>query len=162
MKEGNFLWNYKKSFRLEGRSVPFQMLDLGPSHSSVPNMLFGCSFASDTLRTYGLQHARLPCLSPSPRVCSNLCPLNWWCHPPISSSVTSLSSCLHSFTASGSFPMSQCYTSGGQYWSSSISPSNEYSGLISFRIDWFDFLAIQGTLKCLHVYIHLVCVYVSI
>ena len=82
MKEGNFLWNYKKSFRLEGRSVPFQMLDLGPSHSSVPNMLFGCSFASDTLRTYGLQHARLPCLSPSPRVCSNLSPLSRWYHQP--------------------------------------------------------------------------------
>ena len=69
---------------------------------------------------------------------------------PISSSIVPFSSCLQSFLASGSFAMSQFFASGGQYWSFSfsISPSNEYSGLISFRIDWFD-LAVQGTLKSL-------------
>ena len=63
----------------------------------------------------GLQHARLPCPSLSPRVCSNSCPLNWWRHPTISSSVVPVSSCLQSFLpASGSFPMSQYFASGGQ------------------------------------------------
>ena len=61
-----------------------------------------------------LQDSRLPCLSPSPRVCSNSCPLSQLCHPTISSSVTLFSSCHQSFTASGSFPMSQFFTSGGQ------------------------------------------------
>ena len=78
-------------------------------------------------------------------------PLSWWCHPTISSSVIS-SSCLQSFPASVSSPVSQFFTSGGQkYWSFSfsISPSDEHSGLISFRIDWFCLLAIQGTLKSL-------------
>ena len=76
--------------------------------------------------------------------------VHWWCHPAISSSVISFSSCLQSFPASGSFPMSWFLASGGQkYWSFcfSISPSSEYSGLISFRMDWLDLLAVQGTLK---------------
>ena len=67
-----------------------------------------------SLQLHGLQHARLPCPSLSPRVCSNSCPLSQWCHPTISSSVVSFSSCLHSFPASGSLPMSQLFTSGGQ------------------------------------------------
>ena len=79
--------------------------------------------------------------------CSNSCPSSWWCHPTISSSVVPFCSCLQSFPASGSFLMSQFFTSGGQ--SFSISISNEYSGLMSFRIDWFDLLAVQGTLKSL-------------
>ena len=68
-----------------------------------------------------------------------------------SSSVVSFSSCLQSFLVSGSFPISQFFTTGGQYWnfSFSVSRSNEYSGLISFRNDWFDLLAVQGTLKSL-------------
>ena len=85
--------------------------------------------------------------------CSNSCPLSWWCHPTISSSVTPFSSCPQSFPASGSFPVSQLFTSGGKKkylnFSFSISPSNEYSRSISFRIDWFDLLAVQGTLKSL-------------
>ena len=73
------------------------------------------------------------------------------CHPTISSSVIPFSACLKFFPASGSFPMSQFFTSGGQSIgaSASANPSNEYSGLISFRIDWFDLLVIQGTLKSL-------------
>ena len=92
---------------------------------------------------------RLPCPSPTPRACSNSCSWSLWCHSTISSSVVLFSSCLQSFSASESFPMSQFCAS--EYWSFSfsISPSNEYSRLISFRIDWFDFLAIQGTLKSL-------------
>ena len=99
----------------------------------------------------GQQHARLPCPSLSPGECSDSCPLSRWCHPTISSSAVPFSSCLQSLSASESFPMSQLFTSGGQNWSFSfsISPSNEYSGLISFRIAWFDLLAIQGTLKSL-------------
>ena len=69
---------------------------------------------SDTLQTHGLQHARLPCPSPTPGACSNSCPLSWWCHPVISSSINCFSSCLQSFPASGSFPLSQFFASGGQ------------------------------------------------
>ena len=107
---------------------------------------------SDSLQPHGLHHTRLPYPSPSPGVCSNSCPLCRWFHPTISSSVTAFSSCPQSFPASGSFPMNWLFASGGQsIWSFSfsISPSNEYSGLISFRIDWFDLLAVQGTLKSL-------------
>ena len=85
------------------------------------------------------QHARPPCPSPTPRVHPNPCPLSWWCHPTILSSVVPFSSCPQSFPASGSFPVNQLFTSGGQ--------SNEHPGLISFGMDWLDLLAVQGTLK---------------
>ena len=104
-----------------------------------------------TLRSHGLQHTRFPCPSSIPRACSNSCPLGPWCHPTISSYVVPFSSWLQSCPASGSFPMSQFLTSGGQTIgvsaSASVSPSNDYSGLISFRIDWFDLLAVRGTPK---------------
>ena len=110
-------------------------------------LLFSRSVVSDSLRPHGLQHIRLPCPSPPLEVCSNSCPLSWWCHPTISSSVILFSSCLQSFPASGSFPMSQLFIHirWPKYWSFSlsISPSNEHSGLISFRIVWFDLLAVQ-------------------
>ena len=105
-----------------------------------------------TLQPHGLQHTKLPCPSPTPRVHPNSCPLNWWCRPTISFTVVPFSSCPQSLPASGSFPMSQFFTSGGQSigaFSFSISPSNEYSGLISFRFDWLDLLAVQGILKSL-------------
>ena len=73
-----------------------------------------CSVMCDSLRSHGMQHARLPCSSPSPRVYSNSCPLSRWCHPTISSSVVPFSSRPQSFPASGSFPMSQFFASGGQ------------------------------------------------
>ena len=69
---------------------------------------------SDSLQPHEMQHARPPCPSPTPRVYSNSCPLSWWCHPTTSSSVIPFSSCLQSFPASGSFQMSQFFTSGGQ------------------------------------------------
>ena len=80
-------------------------------HSSVQ---FNCLVVSDTLRPHGLQQARLPCSSPTPGAYSNSCPSSRWCHPAISSSVVLFSSCLQSFPASGSFLMSQFFTSGGQ------------------------------------------------
>ena len=75
---------------------------------------FSCLVMSDSLRPHKLQHARPPCPSPMPGVYSNSCPLSQWCHPTISSSVVPFSSHLQSFPASGSFQMSQFFTSGGQ------------------------------------------------
>ena len=108
---------------------------------------FSHSVVSDSLRPHGLQHARLPCPSPTPRAYSNSCPLSQWCHPSISSSVVPFSSCLQSFPASGSV----LHIRWPKYWSVSfsISSSNEHSGLISFRMDWLDLLAVQGTFKSL-------------
>ena len=77
-------------------------------------LLFSCSVMSNSLWPHGLQHAKLPCPSLSPGVCPNACPLCRWCHPTVLSSVIPFSSCLQSFPASGSFPMSQFFTSGGQ------------------------------------------------
>ena len=90
--------------------------------------------------------------SPTPGACSNSCPLSRWCHPTISSSVIPFSSCLQCFPGSRVFSnrLALC-NRWPKYWSFSftISLSNEYSGLISFRNDWFDLLAVQGTLKSL-------------
>ena len=77
-------------------------------------LLFSSSDVSESLWTHGLQHARLPCPSLSPGVCSNSCPLSPWCHPTISSSVAPFPSCLQSSPASGAFPMSWLFTSSGQ------------------------------------------------
>ena len=118
------------------------------SHSAVFNSLW----------PQGLQHVRLPCPSPTPGAYSNSCPSSWWCHPTISSSVISFSSCLQPFPASESFPMSGQNSFSNEFpikwpkyssFSFSISPSNEYSGLISFRMDWLDPLAVQETFKSL-------------
>ena len=110
---------------------------------------FCCSVAHDVplFVTPWTAACQLPCPSLSPGAYSNSYPLSQWCHPTISSSVVPFSSCLQSFPASGSFPVSRLFTSGGQ--SIGASASNECSGLISSRIDWFDLLAVQGTLKSL-------------
>ena len=84
---------------------------------------FSCSVVSDSLRPHGLQHSRLPCPSPTPRACSNSCPLNQWCHPTISSSVIPFSSYLQSFPVSGSFPVSQFFVSGSPRFGTSASAS---------------------------------------
>ena len=108
---------------------------------------FSRSVMSNSLRPHGLWHTRPPCPSWTPRVCSNSCPLNQWCHPAISSSVVPFSSCPQSFPASGSFQMSQLFASGDQSIGVSASASvlpMSISGLISFRIDWLDLLAVQG------------------
>ena len=93
---------------------------------------FNHSVVSNSLWPHELQHARLPCPSPTPGACSNSCPLSWWGYPTISFSVVS-SSCLQSFPASGSFPMSQLFTSGGQ----SIGASASESVLPMTIQDWF-------------------------
>ena len=113
--------------------------------------LFSHSVVSDSLRHHGPQHTRLPCPSPSPGACSNSCPLSQWCHPTILSChpfffLPSIFSSIKVF----SNELALCvrwpkYRS----FSFSISPSNEYSGMISFRMDCFDLLAVQGTLKSL-------------
>ena len=84
---------------------------------------FSHSVISDSLQHHGLQHARLPCPSPTPGACSNSCPLSQWCHPTISPSVVPFSSCLQSFPASRPFPMSQVFTSGGQSTGVTVSAS---------------------------------------
>ena len=110
------------------------------------------SVVSDSLRPYELQHTRLPCPSPSLGVYSNSCPLSQWCHPTISSSVIPFSSCPQYFPASLEKSSELAlHIKWPKYsdFSFSIRPSNEYSGLISFKIDWFDLLAAQGTVKSL-------------
>ena len=107
-------------------------------------LLISHSVKSDSLQPPGLQHARLPCPSPTPGIYSNSCPLIQWCHPTISSCVVPFSSCLHSFPASGSFLLSRLFTSGGQNIgvsaSASVLPMNIQSwfplgvtGLISLQ-----------------------------
>ena len=96
-------------------------------------LLFSCSVMSDYLWPHGLQHARLPCPSPSPRACSNSCPLSQWFPPTISSSVVPFSSCVQSFPASGSFLMSWFFALGGQ----SIGASASASVLLMNIQGWF-------------------------
>ena len=110
---------------------------------------FSHSVVSNSLRFHGLQHARLPCLLLILGACSNSCPLSQWCHPTISSChplllLPSIFPSIRGFSS-----VSALHIRWPKYWSFrlSISPSNEYSGLISFRIDWFDLLAVQGILK---------------
>ena len=106
---------------------------------------------SDCLLAHGLEHTRLLCLSPTPRACSNSCPLSHWCHPTISSSPAPSPP---SFSLSQHQRLFKWVSSSHQtakYWSFSfsISHSNEYSGLISFSIEWIDLLAVHRTLKSL-------------
>ena len=112
-------------------------------------LLFSRSVVSNSLQPHGLQHTRLPCLSPSPGVCSNSCPLIQWCH---------LILCRPLLLLPSIFPSIRVFSNESvlrirwpKYWSFSfnISPSSEHSGLISFRIDWFDHFAVQRTLKSL-------------
>ena len=98
-----------------------------------PSLPFSHSVVSNSLWLHGLQQVKPPCLSPTPGVYSNSCPLSWWCHPTISSSVVPFSSHLQSCPASGSFQMSQFFTSGGQ----SIGVSTSASVLPMNIQDWF-------------------------
>ena len=108
------------------------------------------------LQPHGLQLSRILFPPLPPIVCSNSCSLSWWCYLTISSSVVPFSSCFQSFPASGSFPVSRHFASGGQSIgasaSASVLPMNIQ--LISFRIDWFDLLAVQGTRKSLRCWDH--------
>ena len=123
-------------------------LDFQPINNHILLLFFSHSpVISNVFQPHGLQHARLPCLSPSPWACSSSSPVSWWCHPTISFSAIPFSSCLQSCPASGFFPnKSALHIRWPRYWSLSfsISPSNEYSGLISFRIDCFSSLKSKG------------------
>ena len=121
-----------------------------PVISESYSVQFSRSAVSDSATSWTTA-SRPPCPSPTPRVHPNPCPLSRWCYPTISSSVVPFSSGLQSFPASGSFQMSALLIRWPKYWSFSfnISPSKEHPGLISFRMDWLDLLAVQGTLKSL-------------
>ena len=115
---------------------------------------FGCSVMSNSLRLHGLQHSRLPCSSSTPGACSNSCPSSWTWHQVMPSTHQIL--CCPLLLPPSIFPSIRVFSNESvlhirwpKYWSFrfSISLSNEYSGLISFRIDWSDLLALQGTLK---------------
>ena len=134
-----------------------EKIDTGTMHDSwfsnnARRYQFSLSVVSASLRPHESQHARPPCPSPVPRVYPNSCPSSRWYHPAISSSVVPFSSCPQSLPASGSFPMSQLFTSGGQ----SIEVSASASVLPMYIQDWFpleltglDLLAVQRTLKSL-------------
>ena len=112
---------------------------------------FSRSVVSDSLRPHVLPHPRLLYPLPTPKACSNSCPLSRWCHPTISSSVIPFSSVLQFFPAQSLFKWvsSSHHMAKVLEFSFSISPSNEYSGVVSFRMDWLDLLAVQGTLQSL-------------
>ena len=119
----------------------------------VSEVHFSCSVISNSLQPHGLQHTRLPCPSPTPGACSNSCPLSRWCHPTIC-----LILCHPLLFLPSIFPSIRIFSNESvllirwpKYWSfsSSTSPSNDYSGLITFRIEWLALLAVQGTLKSL-------------
>ena len=121
------------------------------TESKFSSVQFSRSVMFDSLWPHELQHTRPPCPSPSPVVHSDSCPSSQWYHPAISSSVVPFS-CPQSLPASESFPMSQLFTWGGQSTgvsaSTSVLPMNTQE-LISFRMDWLDLLAVQGSLKSL-------------
>ena len=132
------------------RLLHWQADCLALSHWESPEklllLLFSHSVVSDSLWPHGLQHTRLPCTSPSLGVCSNSCPLSWWCHPTISSSVVPFSSCPQSFPALGSFLMSHLCASGGQSTRNSASVSASVLP-VNFQ-DWFP-LGLTGLISLL-------------
>ena len=113
------------------------------SSSHLPLLLFSHSVESDSLWSHGLQHARLPCPSLSPGACINSCPLNWWCHPTTSSSISPFSFCPQSFPASRSFPVSWLFAPGGQSIgasaSASVLPMNIQNWFILGLTGWISF-----------------------
>ena len=116
---------------------------------SVSSITQSCPALSDPM---DCRHTKLHCPSPAPGAYSGSYPSSWWCHPTISSSVIPFSSRLQSFPHQGLFQwVSSSHQVAKMYWyfAFSISPSNEYLGLISFKINWLDLLAVQGTLKSL-------------
>ena len=111
---------------------------------SISSVQFTRSVVSDSLWPHGLQHARLPCPSPTPGVYPNSSPLSWWYHPTISSSVIPLSSCLQSFPASGSFPMSQLFASGGHSIGVSALASVLPKNTQDWSLEWTGWISLQS------------------
>ena len=116
-----------------------------PSLFVISSVQFGHLVMSDSLQPHGLQHTRFPCPSPTPRAYSNSCPSSQWCHPAISSSVVPFFSCLQSFPASGSLPMSHFFESGGQSIGASASvavlPMNIHD---SYLLGWTGLISLQS------------------
>ena len=126
-----------------GKNLPKKTSEFLESHFS--SVQFICSVMSNSLWPYGLQHARIPCPSPTPGVYSNSCPLSPWCYPAISSSVIPFSTHPKSFPASGSFPVSQLFASGDQgigvSASTSVLPMNIQDW---FPLGWTDWISLQS------------------
>ena len=123
---------------LEVYDVPLSLCN------DISSVQFCCSVMSDSLWPCGLQHARPPCPSPTPGVDSNSCLLSWWCHPTNSSFVVSFSSCLQSFPASGSFQMSQFFTSSGQSIGVSASASVLPMNTQDWSLGWTGWISLQS------------------
>ena len=150
MRKPSSVINAKK----QRKTTEWERLEISSRKLEIPRehfmqAQFSHSVMSDSLWAHGLHHARLPCPPPTPRAYSNSCPLSRWCH---------LILCHFLLLLPSSFPSINVFSNDSilcirwpKYWSFSfnISPSNEYSGLISFRMTWFDLLAVQGTLKSL-------------
>ena len=124
---------------------PKEVLMINIYHSKFSSVQFSRSVMSDSLRPHEPQHARPPCLSPTPGVYSNSCPLSRWCHPTISTSAVPFSSCPQSLPASGSFPMSQLFASGGQSTgvsaSASVLPMNTQD---QSTLGWTGWISLQS------------------
>ena len=130
----NMILYLHNSFMLrDSKGCTYTIISIFEKSLEAKGVLFSCLIMSDSLQPHGLQHTRLPCPSPSPRAHSNSCPLSWWCHPTVSSSVVPFPSHLQSFPASGSFPVSQLFVSGGE----SIGASASASVLPVNIQDWF-------------------------
>ena len=127
---------------MEWRLPKFGIFIIALRHGELQSVHFSHSVVSNSLQPHGLQHARLPCPSPTPGACSNSCPSSCWCHPTISSSVVPFSSCLQSFPESGSFLRSQFFTSGGQSIgaSASVLPMNIQDW---FPVGWTGLISLQ-------------------
>ena len=138
-------WNCHQSTGANSIGWLINSIQIHPNQSpELCFVLFTHKVLSDSLQPHRLQHARFPCPSPSPRVCSNSCPLSQWCHPTISSSVTRFSSCPQSFPSWGSFPISHFFASGGQSIEASVSVS-----VLPMNIqDWFP-LGLTGLISLL-------------
>ena len=149
------MWNLPRpGIKPTSPALAGRFLSTGPPKKSCGHLQsvsqFSCPVVSHSLQPQGLQHARLPCPSPPPGDYPNSCPLSWWYHPTISSFVVPFSSYLPIFLSIRFFSIeSALCIRWPKYWSFSfnISPSNEHSGLISFRMNRLDLLAVQGTLK---------------
>ena len=138
--DGNYNHEIKRSFLLGRKAV-----------TNLSSVLFSCLVMSDSLQPHEMQHTRPPCPSPTPEVYSDSCLLSQWCHLTIWSSVVPSPP---AFNLSQDLVFSNDATlciRWPKFWSFSfrISPSKEYPGLFSFKMDWLDLLAIQGTLKSL-------------
>ena len=139
-------------FHGDRASVQWEMRSAMDGGDGCKTVQISLSVVSNSLRPHRWQHTRPPHSSPTPGVHPNPCPLSWWCYPTISTSAIPFSSCPQSFPATGFFSNeSALCIRWPKYWSFSfsISPFNEHPGLTSFRMDWLDLLAVQGTLKSL-------------